>query len=68
VLNAADEVLTGMFLDGKVDFPTITRTVARVVREHVTSRIHSVDDVIRADRRARAAALAAANGANPEVS
>jgi 1-deoxy-D-xylulose-5-phosphate reductoisomerase len=58
VLNAADEVLTELFLAGKTPFSAITRTVARVLRAHPPSDIRNLDDVVRADHAARAAARA----------
>jgi 1-deoxy-D-xylulose-5-phosphate reductoisomerase len=60
VLNAADEVMTELFLTGRTDFPSITRIVAQVVRELPAREIHTLDDVRRADRSARAAAADAA--------
>ena len=56
VLNAADEVLTGMFLDGRVGFLDITKTVGEVVRNHVPGTIESLESVRAADRAARVAA------------
>jgi 1-deoxy-D-xylulose-5-phosphate reductoisomerase len=60
VLNAADEVMTELFLADQVDFPSITATVAAVVRAHRPAPIATLDDVLRADRAARAHARAAA--------
>ena len=59
VLNAADEVMTGLFLEGKISFPSITGTVAAVLRGHEPGSISCLDDVHDADRRARSAALEA---------
>jgi len=56
VLNAADEVMTSQFLAGKVRFPEIVATVARIVREHQPCPIGSLTEVFAADRAARAAA------------
>ena len=56
-LNAADEVLTGLFLSGSIPFPEITETVRRVVREHEPLPIDNLDRVLVADRVARARAL-----------
>jgi 1-deoxy-D-xylulose-5-phosphate reductoisomerase len=53
VLNAADEVMTGLFLAGKVSFPAITQTVTTVVRDHAATPIHTLEDVLAADRSAR---------------
>jgi len=60
VLNAADEVMTELFLDGKVSFPEITETVAAVVQAHDVREITSLADVRTADRDARKAALGVA--------
>lgn len=57
VLNAADEVMTGLFLEGKVKFKAITETVAAVLRNHDARPISCLDDVQAADRNARRAAL-----------
>ena len=57
-LNAADEVMTGLFLEGKTSFPSITQNVATVVRNRKTRKIQSLNDVYDVDRRARDAALA----------
>ncbi|MBK8977324.1 MAG: 1-deoxy-D-xylulose-5-phosphate reductoisomerase [Planctomycetes bacterium] len=53
VLNAADEVATGMFLEGGIDFPAITEIVAATLRAHRPAAVRSLDDVHRADRAAR---------------
>ena len=55
VLNAADEVATGLFLEGRIPFPAITATVARVVRAKAPRPVQSLGDAQRADADARAA-------------
>jgi 1-deoxy-D-xylulose-5-phosphate reductoisomerase len=60
VLNAADEVMTGLFLEGRVPFPAITGTVAAVLRDHQPHSISCLDDVQNADREARRVTLIAA--------
>ena len=60
VLNAADEVMTELFLAGKVPFPAVTGTVARVVRAHRAGEIQSLEQVRAADRLGRLEALALA--------
>ncbi|MEZ5965413.1 MAG: 1-deoxy-D-xylulose-5-phosphate reductoisomerase [Planctomycetota bacterium] len=60
VLNAADEVMTELFLAGRIPFPAITANVARVLQQHPPEPIRSLDDVLRADAAARAAARALA--------
>ena len=54
VLNAADEVMTGLFLDDLVPFEAITKTVTAVVREHAVTPIEDLSQVLAADRSARA--------------
>ncbi len=61
VLNAADEVMTGQFLDGHVRFPEITESVGRILRDHRPGPIDNLDDVFAADRSARTAALEQCN-------
>jgi len=56
VLNAADEVLTDLFLAGLIPFPAITDTVARVLDQHSPGPVRGLDDVARADAAARRAA------------
>jgi 1-deoxy-D-xylulose-5-phosphate reductoisomerase len=59
VFNAADEVMTGRFLDGDVRFLDIVETVSAIVRQHETRPIHGLEDVEAADRAGREAARAA---------
>ncbi len=65
VLNAADEVCTELFLDGRLQFPAITATVGRLVRELASPGLTGLDDVYAADRAARDAARRAAG--TPDV-
>lgn len=58
VFNAADEELTGRFLRNEVPFPAIVSGVAEVLRQRDPQPIPTLDAVITADRRARAAARA----------
>lgn len=60
VLNAADEVLTTLFLQGKVTFPAIVDTVAAVLHRHEPKGIACLADVLAADRRTRSIATALA--------
>jgi 1-deoxy-D-xylulose-5-phosphate reductoisomerase len=61
VLNAADEVMTELFLSGKVSFPAVTGTVARVVQAHRAGEIQSLEQVFAADRKGRREALTLAD-------
>ncbi|MGC6486623.1 MAG: 1-deoxy-D-xylulose-5-phosphate reductoisomerase [Planctomycetota bacterium] len=68
VLNAADEVATAAFLDGRISFPEITGISQRVLAERPTGAVDSLEAVFAADRdgRARAAALVQA-APNPSI-
>jgi 1-deoxy-D-xylulose-5-phosphate reductoisomerase len=70
VLNAANEVSVAAFLEGRIGFPAIAACNAAVLDAHVRSRaaapLRDLDDVLEADRWARAQAgqwLAAGGGA-----
>ena len=57
VMNAADEVAVEAFLDGGISFTDIFRTVTDTfARMHTASAARSLDDIIGADREARAKA------------
>jgi 1-deoxy-D-xylulose-5-phosphate reductoisomerase len=56
VLNAANEVAVAAFLEGRIPFPSIWETVARVMRGHPVIAEPDLDDILEADREARAAA------------
>lgn len=58
VLNAADEVAVGMFLDGALPFTGIYRVIREVMERLGSSRLASIEDVVEADTRAREAARA----------
>ena len=57
VLNAADEVATHAFLEGRIAFPQITESVENVLEGHNVTPIESVEQVLDVDARARRAAL-----------
>jgi 1-deoxy-D-xylulose-5-phosphate reductoisomerase len=56
VLNAANEIAVPAFLDGKILFPAIWHTVEAVMKRHQTVEHPSLDDILKADVWARAAA------------
>jgi 1-deoxy-D-xylulose-5-phosphate reductoisomerase len=56
VLNAANEIAVPAFLDGKILFPAIWETVEEVMRQHAHVEHPHLDQIIRADAWARAAA------------
>ncbi|MBT8214542.1 MAG: 1-deoxy-D-xylulose-5-phosphate reductoisomerase, partial [Acidimicrobiia bacterium] len=53
VLNAADEVAVGFFLDGAIGFTEITRIVEEALSRFDHRDVDTVDDVIGADHEAR---------------
>lgn len=55
VYNAANEVAVQAFLDGKITFPAIVRTVTRAVEaaDRWYAEPDTLDDVLAADRWAR---------------
>ena len=56
VLNAANEIAVPAFLDGKILFPAIWHTVEAVMKRHKTLEHPHLDDILKADAWARAAA------------
>ena len=64
-LNAADEVATAAFLDGRIPFRAITTIAEGVVRARPARRIDSLRSVQDADAEARA--LAATLLADPRI-
>jgi 1-deoxy-D-xylulose-5-phosphate reductoisomerase len=56
VLNAANEVAVDAFLEGRIVFAGIWRTVEQVLTRHAPSTINGLDDVMAADAWARRAA------------
>ena len=53
VLSAADEVAVGLFLEGRMGFNDIQRTISKVLEDHRPISIDSLDAVLEADRWAR---------------
>ncbi|MCW5557005.1 MAG: 1-deoxy-D-xylulose-5-phosphate reductoisomerase, partial [Verrucomicrobiae bacterium] len=58
VLNAANEVAVERFCRRELSFPGIAATVARVMDTHAVVRDPTLDQILEADRWARAAAAA----------
>jgi len=56
VLNAANEIAVPAFLDGQILFPAIWHTVEAVMKRHQTVQHPSLDQILKADAWARAAA------------
>jgi len=54
VLNAADEIAVGAFLAGRIGFQTIVSWIDEALAAHEARAIKSLDDVLSADRWARA--------------
>lgn len=58
VMNAADEIAVGAFLDGRISFTDIFRTVTSTVGVmHSAKDVRSLDEIIACDREARRRAL-----------
>jgi 1-deoxy-D-xylulose-5-phosphate reductoisomerase len=55
-LNAADEIAVAAFLEGRISFPGIPRTIEQVLIETSTRVPTSISDVLAADKAARACA------------
>ena len=56
VLNAANEIAVPAFLDGRIPFPAIWHTVEAVMNRHQNVLHPHLDDILKADTWARAAA------------
>jgi len=48
VLNAANEVAVGAFLEGRLEFLKVPRLIRKTMKSHQTLRLNSVDDVLQA--------------------
>ncbi len=57
VLNAANEVAAHAFLDERIGFHEIPKVIARAMRKHRVVAHPGLEDILEADRWARAAAL-----------
>ncbi len=53
VLNAANEVAVGAFLEGRLNFPDIAAVIEAVITKAEVGEIRSLDDVLQADTEAR---------------
>jgi 1-deoxy-D-xylulose-5-phosphate reductoisomerase len=56
VLNAANEIAVGAFLDGRLPFTGIPAVIERALDELGSARVHSFESLYEADREARGAA------------
>jgi 1-deoxy-D-xylulose-5-phosphate reductoisomerase len=56
VLNAANEIAVGAFLDGRLPFTGIPAVIERALDELGSARVHSFESLYEADREAREAA------------
>ncbi len=56
VLNAANEVAVKAFLDGMIRLSDIPRINSQVMRSHIARPAASIEDILAADREARASA------------
>jgi 1-deoxy-D-xylulose-5-phosphate reductoisomerase len=53
ILNATNEVGVNAFLEGSIKFTEIPFLLRRVMEEHEVKKIHTVEDILRADHWAR---------------
>ena len=53
VLNAANEIAVGAFLEGSLKFTEIPLFLQRVMGEHEVKTVHTVEDILKADHWAR---------------
>jgi 1-deoxy-D-xylulose-5-phosphate reductoisomerase len=53
VLNAANEIAVGAFLEGSLKFTEIPLFLQRVMGEHEVRTVHTVEEILRADHWAR---------------
>ena len=58
VLNAANEVAVGAFLQGKIGFDRIPHVVASTMHGHKATPLHEIETVLAADQWAKEKALA----------
>jgi 1-deoxy-D-xylulose-5-phosphate reductoisomerase len=52
-LNAADERLVGLFLEGKIEFIEIQENIERLLDRHVPLPVNSLEAILEADKAAR---------------
>ncbi len=57
VLNGANEIAVQAFLDGEIRFTDIPRVIARVMKLHLLNRSPGWEEILAADREARAQAV-----------
>jgi len=53
VLNAADEIAVNAFINGKIKYTDIPKIIERMLEEHNTIDIKSIDDILRLDNEIR---------------
>ncbi len=53
ILNAANEVAVGAFLEGSLKFTEIPLFLQRVMGEHEVKPVHTIEDILKADHWAR---------------
>jgi len=62
ILNAANEVAVGAFLQGSLKFTEIPLFLQRVMGEHEVKPVHTIEDILKADHWARERAKAILEG------
>jgi 1-deoxy-D-xylulose-5-phosphate reductoisomerase len=58
ILNATNEVAVNAFLEGSIKFTDIPLLLRRVMEEHDVKKIHTIEDILKADHWARERARA----------
>ena len=53
VLNASNEVAVNAFLEGSIKFTDIPLVLRRVMEQHEVKKIHTIEDILKADHWAR---------------
>jgi 1-deoxy-D-xylulose-5-phosphate reductoisomerase len=62
VLNAANEVAVARFLEGAAPFNAIAASIAHALAKLASGAVHTLDDLLEADRQARSVADAYLQG------
>jgi len=65
ILNAANEVAVGAFLEGSLKFTEIPLFLQRVMGEHEVKPVHTIEDILKADHWARERSKAILEGSKP---
>jgi len=53
ILNATNEVAVNAFLEGSIKFTEVPLLLQRVMEEHEVKKVHTIEDILKADHWAR---------------